>query len=419
MKKFDFRTISFIVGAILVFAIIQAVISLGVLNAFWNTIIRLAGVMAMVSIGLNLIYGINGQFSLGQFGFYAIGAYAAADITYRWTQLHSALGLTVLLMVTLMIGLAILVVMRLVKLLRGLDALSAFALYLAVVIVMAIIAVQIGKFIEPPITAALLALPKDIALNIVFFLAVLLGGVIAAEVSFLIGLPILTLGSDYFGIATLGFTIIVKVLLDNSDSMFGFIEMKGARGMIGIPKVTTWFWVFIFLFICIVVVRNILRSSFGRAIISIREDETAANTMGIDIASYKTLSFVIGSLFAGLAGGLYAHINGFLHPDNFNFIRSFDPLIIVVFGGLGSITGTVVASFGWALMLEGLLRLVLPQGFETWRFVVYPVMLLVMMLLKPNGLFGNYEIPYLQNIIPALRKKKDSTQTTLAEKTAR
>ena len=419
MKKFDSRTITFIIGSVLVFAIIQALISSQLLNAFWNTIIRLAGVMAIVSIGLNLIYGINGQFSLGQFGFYAIGAYAAADITYRWTQLHSALGLTVLLMVTLLIGLAILIVMRLVKQLRGIDALSAFALYLAVVILMAIIAVQIGKVIEPPITAVLLALPKDIALNLVFLFAVLLGGMIAAEVSFLVGLPILTLGSDYFGIATLGFTIIVKVLLDNSDSMFGLVEMKGARGMIGIPKVTTWFWVFIFLFLCIVVVRNILRSSFGRAIISIREDETAANSMGIDIANYKILSFVIGSLFAGLAGGLYAHINGFLHPDNFNFIRSFDPLIIIVFGGLGSISGTVVASFGWALMLEGFLRLVLPQGFETWRLVVYPVLLLVMMLLKPNGLFGNYEIPYLQNIIPALKKKKDSAQTTLAEKTAR
>jgi branched-chain amino acid transport system permease protein len=262
------------------------------------------------------------------------------------------------------------------------------------------------------------SISEEISLNIVFLFAVILGGVIAAEVSFLVGLPILTLGSDYFGIATLGFTIIVKVLLDNSDTMFGFEEMKGARGMIGIPKVTTWFWVFIFLFLSIVVVRNILRSSFGRAIVSVREDETAATSMGIDIASYKTLSFVIGSLFAGLAGGLYAHINGFLHPESFNFIRSFDPLIIIVFGGLGSITGTVVASFGWALMLEGLLRLILPQGFETWRFVVYPLMLLIMMLLKPNGLFGNYEIPYLQNFIPPL-KKKSASKSTLAEKSVR
>lgn len=417
--KFDFRTLSFVAGALVVFAVVQVLISLGTLNDFWSTIIRLAGVMTIVSIGLNLIYGINGQFSLGQFGFYAIGAYAAADITYRWTILNSALGLTIVFTVALLSGLMIFVVMKFVNSLKNLDALSAFALYLMAVIFAAIVAIQVGKFIEAPVTTFFSALPDQIALNLIFLLAVILGGVIAAEISFLIGLPILTLGSDYFGIATLGFTIIVKVLLDNSDTMFGFEEMKGARGMIGIPKVTTWAWVFIFLFICIVLVRNLLRSSYGRAIVSIREDETAATAMGIDVANYKTLTFVIGSLFAGLAGGLYAHINGFLHPENFNFIRSFDPLIIVVFGGLGSISGTVVASFSWALMLEGLLRLVLPQGFETWRFVVYPVMLLVMMLLKPDGLFGNYEIPYLQNILPPLRKKNETVKSTLAEKSAR
>jgi branched-chain amino acid transport system permease protein len=93
-KKIDFRTLSFIIGAIILFAVVQLLISFGLLNDFWKTIIVLAGVMAIVSIGLNLIYGINGQFSLGQFGFYAIGAYSAADITYRWTQLNSTLGLT-------------------------------------------------------------------------------------------------------------------------------------------------------------------------------------------------------------------------------------------------------------------------------------------------------------------------------------
>ena len=122
----------------------------------------------------------------------------------------------------------------------------------------------------------------------------------AAEISFLFGLPVLTLGSDYFGIATLGFTIIVKVLLDNSDTMLGFEEMKGARGMIGIPKLTTWFWVFLFLFIVVVITRNLLHSSYGRAIVSVREDEIAAKAMGIDVADYKTLTFVIGSLFAGI-----------------------------------------------------------------------------------------------------------------------
>ena len=408
MKKFKTSTVLFLVAAVLVFAVIEILIMVGILNAFWNTIIRIGAVMAIVSLGLNLIYGFNGQFSLGQWGFYAIGAYTSALVTYRWTQINSASGLTLVFMVVLFAGAAILLVRKVVNSLRGLDALSAFALYMGVVLMASLLAVWIGNLVAEPVTQIFSMLPEKIGLTVIYFLSVLLGGLFAAEICFLFGLPVLTLGSDYFGIATLGFTIIVKVLLDNSDTLLGFEEMKGARGMIGIPKVTSWFWVFAFLLITVIVVRNLLNSSYGRAIVSIREDETAATAMGIDVAYYKIITFVIGSLLAGLAGGLYAHINGFLHPNTFSFIKSFDPLIIVVFGGLGSVTGTVFASFGWALVLEGFLRLVLPQGFETWRFVVYPLLLLIMMLLKPAGLFGDYEIPFIRAVIPPLKKKKET-----------
>lgn len=407
MKKIQRGTLVFAIGAILVFAVIQTLLSLQILNSFWYTIIRIGAVMAIVSLGLNLIYGFNGQFSLGQWAFYAIGAYASADATYRWTQLHSALGVLVLLFAVAFSGVAILIIGRWVSRIRGMDALSQFALYLIATVLLVWGAVLVGKTLDAPVTALLASLPKNVSLQIVFFVCIILAGLLAAEVSFLFGLPVLTLGSDYFGIATLGLTIIVKVLLDNSDTMLGFAEMKGARGMIGIPKITTWFWVFTFLILAIVITRNLLLSSYGRAIISVREDEVAAKAMGIDIAFYKTLTFVIGSFFAGAAGALYAHINGFLHPNTFNFIKSFDPLIIIVFGGLGSITGTVVASFAWALVLEGFLRLWLPEGFETWRFVVYPLLLLIMMLLKPNGLLGSYEIAYLRNLIPPLRKRSE------------
>lgn len=405
MKKFQSSTLLFIGGALLVFLIVQVLISVGILNSFWNTIIRIGAVMAIVSLGLNLIYGFNGQFSLGQWGFYAIGAYSAADVTYRWVQQDSSLGLVVLLLAVVLSGLAILFLGKVLQGIRGLDALSAFAMYLILVVGLTFVSVWLGKQVEPGVTAVLQSLPPAIAMQIVFLLAVLLGGLLAALVSFLFGLPVLTLGSDYFGIATLGFTIIVKVLLDNSDTLLGFPEMKGARGMIGIPKLTSWIWVFFFLFITVIITRNLLHSSYGRAIISVREDEIAAKAMGVDIANFKTLTFVIGSFFAGLAGGLYAHINGFLHPDTFNFIKSFDPMIIVVFGGLGSVTGTIFASFAWALVLEGFLRLLLPTGFETWRFVIYPLLLIIMMLLKPKGLFGDFEIPFLRQILPPLRKK--------------
>ncbi len=404
-NKISRGTLIYFGGALLIFIVVQVLISMQVLNAFWNTIIRLGAVMAIVSLGLNLIYGYNGQFSLGQWGFYAIGAYAAADITYRWNIEKSGLGLSILLLVTLTSGIAILLLRRVLGKIRGLDALSAFTIYLVVVGVLGYLSFVVGQAISPAVTGLLNILGESVSMTVVFVLAILIAGVLAAEVSFLFGLPVLTLGSDYFGIATLGFTIIIKVLLDNSDTMFGLVEMKGARGMVGIPKLTSWFWVFIFLFLVVLVMRNLLHSSFGRAVVSVREDEIAAKAMGINIADYKILAFVLGSAFAGLAGGLYAHINGFLHPNSFNFIKSFDPMIIIVMGGLGSMTGTLAASFLWALILEGVLRLVLPQGFETWRYVVYPLLLLLLMLLRPSGMFGNFEVPFLRQVLPALPER--------------
>jgi branched-chain amino acid transport system permease protein len=417
LKKIPREKLIFYGGAFLIFIVIQLLISLGILNDFWNTILRIGAVMAIVSLGLNLIYGYNGQFSLGQWGFYAIGAYVAADITFRWQNNHSANGLTVVFIGVLLVGTAIIYIRKQLSRIRGLDALSAFTVYLVATLVFSALAVYVGRLADPAITAVLNLLPASAAMQVVFVLAVISAALFAAEISFLFGLPVLTLGSDYFGIATLGFTIIVKVLLDNSDTMLGFQEMKGARGMIGIPKLTSWFWVFLALIIVVIVMRNFLHSSYGRAVVSVREDEIAGKAMGIDVAEYKILSFVIGSLFAGLAGGLYAHINGFLHPSSFNFIKSFDPMIIIVLGGLGSMTGTLAAAFAWALLLEGVLRLILPQGFELWRFVVYPLLLLLVMLLKPNGLFGNFEMPFLQQLLPPLKifQKKGSEQAGVAQ----
>jgi branched-chain amino acid transport system permease protein len=409
--KFSKSTLWFLGGAFLVYAVLEILISTQLLNSFWNTIIRIGGVMAIVSIGLNLIYGFNGQFSLGQWGFYAIGAYAAADVTYRWSINKSADGMVVLFLATMLTGAAILWLRKRLANIRGLDPLSAFTIYLTASIIMSVLAWWVGMAITPAVTGALNILPAIVAMQVVFVIAVLLSAVLAAEISFLFGLPILSLGSDYFGIATLGFSIIIKILLDNSDTLLGFEEMKGARGMVGIPKETSLFWVFFFLVLAVVLARNLLRSSYGRAIISVREDEIAAKAMGIDVAEYKILAFVLGSFLAGLAGGLYAHINGFLHPNTFNFIKSFDPMIIIVFGGLGSITGTVFAAFAWALILEGVLRLFLPQGFETWRFVVYPILLLVTMLLRPKGIFGEYEIPFLRQILPKIRKPVETNTT--------
>jgi branched-chain amino acid transport system permease protein len=395
-----------VVGA---FAVIQLAISLPfgsvtLFSDFDSGLLFQACTMAMVALGLNLIYGFNGQFSLGQWGFYGIGAYAAADITYRWTN-DDARGLLVVGIGVILIGLVILVVHRLLSRYTGVPVMSAFTLYLFGSIVAGAVAVALGGVGHAALAplfgtkAAPGILQSPLVLQLVFFLAVLLAGAVAAEISFLFGLPVLSLGSDYFGIATLGFTIVVNTLMINSDTILPFPEMKGGRGMIGIPKLTNWFWAFAFLLAVIVVMRNMIHSSTGRAIMSVREDETAAKVMGIDIANNKLLAFVVGSLFAGIGGGVYAHFIGFLSPGTFDFLVGFNPLIIVVFGGLGSMTGTITASFGWIFFLEGLLRVILGQlGTEapTWRFVLYPIALLLLMLLRPQGLLGTVEWGFLK-----------------------
>lgn len=403
LRKISRNNLIFFGGAFALFVIIQVLISLGILSPFWSSLIIKGSIMAMVAIGLNLIFGFNGQFSLGQYGFYAIGAYTAADITYRWYNNNDASGVTVMVFIVALTGAAILVLRGLLSKVRGLDPLSAFTIYILTVIAFAVVGFFLGRFIAPATASLFSALPSQISMTIIFVLAVLIAGMVTAEISFLFGLPVLTLGSDYFGIATLGFTIIVKVLLDNSDTILPFPEMKGARGMVSIPSgLSTWFWVFLFLFLIVLISRNLLHSSYGRAILSVREDEIAAKAMGIDIAEFKNLAFVIGSLFAGIAGGLYAHVDGFLHPNTFNFIKSFDPMIIIVLGGLASITGTVITSLAWILLLEGFLRDLLPPGFETWRYVVYPLILILVMLLRPKGIFGDYEMPFLRREVPPL-----------------
>jgi branched-chain amino acid transport system permease protein len=405
-----------LLGVVLAYGIIQVGFSTGILTAFDSGLIFQASSLVIVSLGLNLIYGFNGQFSLGQWGFYGIGAYTSADITYRWANGDSR-GLVVVLVGTILTGLVIMGVGRFLKKVRDVPVLSAFTLYILGTIVAWAIALLFARMVDP-ILAPMLGNPANpgvlsqgLFMQFIFFMAIILGGLFAAEISFLFGLPVLTLGSDYFGIATLGFTIVVNTLMINSDTILPFPEMRGGRGMLGIPQMgnTAWFWVFVFMLLVIVVMRNMIRSSTGRAVMSVREDETAAKAMGIDVAGTKLLAFVVGSLFAGIGGAVYTHSTGtgFLSPATFNFLQGFNPLIIIVFGGLGSMTGTIVASFGWIFFLEGVLRVLLGQmGTEapTWRFVLYPITLLLLMLLRPQGLLGTVEWGFLKAKVYSLRQ---------------
>jgi branched-chain amino acid transport system permease protein len=382
-----------------------------IFSVFDQGLLYQAVTMTMVCLGLNLIYGFNGQFSLAQWGFYGIGAYAAADITYRWTNADAS-GFFVVGVGVVLGALALLGVGRLLRMRRGIPVLSAFTFYLIAILIVGAAALYAGRAIGSSLTPlfgtskAPGVLASPVILQIVFFLAVIFAGGFAAEVSFLFGLPVLTLGSDYFGIATLGFAIVVQTLMKNSDTLLPFTEMKGAQGMIGIPKITSWVTAFIFLLLVIVIVRNFVRSSTGRASMSVREDEIAAKAMGVDVASSKLLAFVLGSFVAGIGGAVYAHFIGFLSPDTFSFLLGFNPLIIVVFGGLGSMTGTIAASFVWIFFLEGFLRVLLGQmgtDAPTWRYVLYPITLLLLILVRPQGLLGSIEWGFLKAEKPGRR----------------
>ncbi len=391
------------------------------INQYWYGVIQMAVVAAISALGLNLIYGFNGQFSLGHVGFYAIGAYTSAlitkDFASRWSGgqfvalswiLSGQAGLLAALLLAnwLHIGaarealgqwLARQVPRHEAAVLKAVAGLSLLLVALAGGV---LVAWGLRLALLPALDLVLSHLPEALAQPVVFLLALLAGGSLAALIAYLVGLPLLRLSSDYLGIATLGFAVMVYTALQNSDQVIA--TMKGARGMVGIPRWTTWSWGFGALVLVVIVMRNLVHSSYGRAIVSIREDEIASGTMGIDGASVKALAFATGAFFAGIAGGLYAHLYGFLHPSTFNFVKGFDPMIIIVFGGLGSMTGTLVASGLFVLLIEGL-RVILPQGFEDWRFVIYPVFLLVIMLLRQEGLLGTREWGWLKTPLPPER----------------
>lgn len=212
------------------------------------------------------------------------------------------------------------------------------------------------------------------------YLALICGGLAAAFLGIVIGLPTLRLKGDYLAIATLGMGEIIRVVLLNLDIT------KGARGLTGIPRTTSIYLVELVAFITIIFMVNLMRSTHGRALLSIREDEIAAEAMGINVTYYKVFAFAAGAFFAGVAGGLFAHLMGYIAPKNFDFMRSIEILVMVVLGGLGSITGSVIATIVLTILPEAL------RGFAEYRMVLYSALLIVIMLFRPQGLMGTREL---------------------------
>ena len=300
-------------------------------------IVCLAGINVILAVSLNLINGFTGQFSIGHAGFMAIGAYAASYFTVTFGgRLREAVGF----------------------------------------------------------------LPEFGRESLVLLVGLSIGALLAAVAGFLVGVPSLRLRGDYLAIVTLGFGEIFRVVLQQTkDVIFTADEVArtsapalathlgGALGFTGIPFYTTLFWAYLAAGILLIVSFRLKRSSYGRALLSIREDETAAEAMGIPTTRYKVQAFVLAAFFAGIAGALFAHLVGTtLNPRELGFQKSFDIVIMVVLGGMGSISGSALAAAILTILPEVL------RAVAEYRMIVYALALILMMIVRPQGLFGVHEI---------------------------
>lgn len=300
---FTKNNIRWAVFTVLVYALFQYLISVNIINSYYQVVLYNIGINIVLALGLNLIIGYSGQFSLGHAGFMAIGAYCA--------------------------GLVMLKVDGTVGFLAGIG----------------------------------------------------FGIVMTALIALIIAIPTLRLRGDYLAIATLGFSEVIRIAITNMDDITG-----GAAGLNNIPKITNFNWIFGVIVISLVLIVNFARSSHGRATASVREDEIAAESMGVNTTKYKTLAFVIGACLASVGGALYAGNFYTLTPGIFGFMKSVDILVIVVFGGMGSLSGSIVAVF-----LLGLINMFL-NDYAELRMIIYSVLIIVIMVYRPNGLFGNKEL---------------------------
>jgi branched-chain amino acid transport system permease protein len=215
-----------------------------------------------------------------------------------------------------------------------------------------------------------------------YFVGLLIGAIVAAIAGMLIGIPSLRLKGDYLAIATLGFGEIIRIIFLNTP------YVGGASGISGIPQDTTFAWAFFSMVFTVLIITNFVNSRHGRACISVRENEIAAEAMGINTTKYKVMAFVIGAFFAGLAGALDAHYYYVIQPANFNFMKSFEILVIVVLGGLGSTSGSILGAIVLTIVFTYL------ADYPELRMVIYSLVLILVMIFRPSGLMGTKEFSF-------------------------
>lgn len=303
-------------------------------------VVMLSGIAVIMAVSLNLINGFTGQFSIGHAGFQAVGAYASAAFTVYGHNL----------------------------LFRGLP--------------------ENGQL--PNTFAGFLQGAPYMVMSL------LAGGLLAALIGYVVGLPSLRLRGDYLAIVTLGFGEIIRVIVINIDAIGGARTFDGANvggAYVSIPALTNFFWVYLVVVLVVALSRNLRFSTEGLKFLSVREDEVAAQAMGVDTTRVKVNAFVLGAFFAGVAGSLYAHYDLSLNTASFNFVRSFEFVTMVVLGGLGSISGAVLAAVILTALPEVLRSsLSTVSGMEQYRLVTYALLLIILMLVRPQGVFGRGEL---------------------------
>lgn len=234
-----------------------------------------------------------------------------------------------------------------------------------------------------------------------FGLALLIGGLAAAFIGIIIGIPTLRLDGDYLAIATLGMGEIIRITILNIPAV------GGASGLTGIPRLTDFTWVFWAMIITLFFIKNMVNSTFGRSCISVRENAIAATAMGINTTYAKVLAFAVGALFAGVAGGLFSHYFSIAHPSSFTFLNSFNYLTMVVLGGLGSMSGAIVGATLLTFITAAL------ADYPEIRMIIYALCLILLMIFRPQGVFGNQEFSLLlQRLIKRRKGGKGNGQAS-------
>jgi branched-chain amino acid transport system permease protein len=305
---------------------------LGLFNDYVQTVLIYMGINVILTVSLNLVNGYMGEFSVGHAGFMAVGAYITAMITTRVIP-HFLLG----------------------------TPLIPTGLYPP----------EVGTWAEGP------------AVHLVFPVILFIGGLGAALAGLLVAVPSFKIRGDYLAIITLAFNYIVKSGFENTQAL------GGSRGLTSIPRITNVPWVFFWAVVSLWAIRNFIYSNYGRGVLAIREDEIAAQLMTVNTRRSKILAFCTSSFFAGIGGGLLAHLLLYINPSTFSIFKSTEVLVMVYLGGMSSVSGSLLGAIAYTGLVEAL------RPLDLWKWVLIPLLLVFLMLFRREGIYGGREFKFL------------------------